>query len=459
MALIRSISGLRGTIGDGLTPEVVIRYVASFAEYLGGGPVVVGRDGRPSGGWVEDVVIGTLRARGIDAHVLGMAPTPTVQLATEKSDAWGGISITASHNPSEWNGLKFLNGEGIFLDPEECAAFFAVVDRGGDRYATWEHLGARVEMAGTIRDHVDAALALPFVDLERLRARRFKVVVDAVNASGSVAVPQLLEECGCEVIRLYCDESGLFPHTPEPVPENLVQLAEAVPAHGADFGVAVDPDADRLVLIDERGRPIGEEYTITQAADFILGWERRADPARALQAVVNLSTTRAVEDVAARHGASVVRTPVGEINVARRMKEIGAVIGGEGSGGVILPALHYGRDSLAGVVITLQNLCEHGGTLSALRAALPSYEIVKKKAPLVGGTDIPALLRSVVNRLEPGPRITTDDGLKIDFERSWVHLRSSNTEPIVRVIAEAPTRAEAEELADRFVSMIGGVEG
>jgi phosphomannomutase len=455
MSLIRSISGLRGIVGDGLTPEVVVRYVASFAEYLGGGPIVVGRDGRPSGGWIEEVVVGTLRARGIDAHVLGMAPTPTVQMATEKSDAWGGISITASHNPSEWNGLKFLNAAGIFLDPEECAAFFAVVDGAADRYAPWDRLGARIEMEGAVRAHVDSTLALPFVDVERLRARRFRVVVDAVNASGSVAIPMLLEECGCEVIRLYCDESGLFPHTPEPVPENLVQLAEAVPMHGADLGVAVDPDADRLVLIDEMGKPIGEEYTITQAADFILGWERRMDAARELRAVVNLSTTRAVEDVAARYNAAVLRTPVGEINVARRMKETGAVIGGEGSGGVILPALHYGRDSLAGVVITLQNLLESGGTMSALREALPSYEIVKKKAPLAGGTDVAALLKSVAHRMDGEARATTDDGLKLDFERSWVHLRSSNTEPIIRVIAEAPTRADAEGLAERFVSMIG----
>lgn len=456
MPLIRSISGLRGTIGDGLTPDVVVRYVSAFAAYLGGGPIVVGRDGRPSGLWVEEVVVGTLLACGIDAHVLGVAPTPTVQMATEKSDAWGGISITASHNPSEWNGLKFLNGEGIFLDPEECSAFFAVVDRGEAPLVDWEHLGGRVELAGAIGDHVAAATTLSFVDLELLRSRRFKVVVDAVNASGSSAIPALLEECGCEVIRLYCDGSGLFPHTPEPLPENLVQLAAAVPEHGADLGVAVDPDADRLVLIDERGVPIGEEYTITQAVDFLLGHERTRDAERELIAVVNLSTTRAVEDVAERHGARVVRTPVGEINVARRMKELGAVIGGEGSGGVILPELHFGRDSLAGVVITLMNLARSGGAMSALRGALPAYEIVKKKAPLAAGSDVAGLLRRVAESRGNGCRVTTDDGLKLDYERSWVHLRSSNTEPIVRVIAEAPTREDAEELAAMLVRELEG---
>ncbi len=454
MPFIRSISGLRGTIGDGLTPDVVARYVAAFITFCGPGPIVIGRDGRGSGGWIEDVTVGVVRACGSLARVIGVAPTPTVQLATETSDAVGGISITASHNPSQWNGLKFLNHEGIFLSPDECAQLFAIADRGPGGYASWENPGDRHNAEGDLARHIEMVLALPFVDADALRARAFKVVVDAVNASGSVIVPRLLERCGCDVVPLFCDGSGLFPHTPEPLPENLTQLADAVIANGADLGIAVDPDADRLVLIDENGHPFGEEYTITQVADYILRWERERDAERELLAVVNLSTTRAVEDVAARHGARVLRTPVGEINVARRMKEAGAVVGGEGSGGVILPGLHYGRDSLAGIIVTLQNLMVHGGTLSSLRGDLPSYEIVKRKATLADGADPAAMLSIIGMAHAAGGRVTTDDGLKIDFERSWVHLRASNTEPIIRVIAEAPTHEEAARLADDFLARI-----
>jgi phosphomannomutase len=456
MPLIRSISGLRGTIGDSLSPDVIVRYCAAFARFCGPGTIIVGRDGRPSGTWVEDIVIGVLRACGSNVRVIGIAPTPTVQLATERSEAVGGISITASHNPSEWNGLKFLNSEGIFLDGEECARLFGIVDAGEAELAGWEKGGRRTDAADEIEKHCALVLGLPFVDADALRGREFKIVVDAVNASGSAIVPKLLEHCGCDVIPLYCDGSGLFPHTPEPLPENLKALAYAVAEQRADLGVAVDPDADRLVLIDETGTPFGEEYTITQAADYLLRWERGRDAARELIAVVNLSTTRAVEDVAARYGARVERTPVGEINVARRMKEIGAVIGGEGSGGVILPALHYGRDSLAGIIIALQNLLEHGGTLSSLRRDLPAYEIVKKKATLADGTSAAELLERVAAEEGSGARVTTSDGLKLDYESSWVHLRASNTEPIVRVIAEAKSCEEAENLADRFLRKLTG---
>lgn len=456
MSLVRSISGLRGTIGEGLTPEIIVRYTAAFARFAGKGTIVVGRDGRPSGHWIEELVVGTLRGCGRDARVIGIAPTPTVQLATEKSDAVGGISITASHNPSQWNGLKFLNHEGIFLDGAECERLFAIVDGDAPELASWEEGGSRLEAEDEIMKHWELALGLPFVTLDALRVRELKVVVDAVNASGSAIVPKLLEHCGCDVIELFCDGSGRFPHTPEPIPENLTALAYAVAEHRADLGIAVDPDADRLVMIDETGTPFGEEYTITQAADFILRWERGRDANRELIAVVNLSTTRAVEDVAARYGARVERTPVGEINVARRMKEIGAVIGGEGSGGVILPSLHYGRDSLAGIIITLQNLMEHGGTLSSLRRDLPNYEIVKKKITLPPEGSAAELLERIAGEANDGARVTTTDGVKLDFERSWVHLRASNTEPIVRIIAEAPTCEEAESLAERYLGKLAG---
>lgn len=454
MPLIRSISGLRGTIGDSLTPDVVVRYTTAFAAFCGIGTIIVGHDGRSSGGWIEDVVVGALRACGMEAKTIGMAPTPTVQLSTEKSDAVGGISITASHNPAEWNGLKFLNREGIFLDGEECARLFDLVDRGEVHLAAWGGAGARSNAEEEIMKHIDLAMNLPFVEADALITRSFKVVVDAVNASGSMIVPKLLARCGCEVVPLFCEGTGHFPHTPEPVPENLTALADAVLVHRADLGIAVDPDADRLVLIDEQGIPIGEEYTIAQAVDYILRWERGRDEAKELSVVVNLSTTRAVDDVASRHGASTVRTPVGEINVARKMKEIGAVIGGEGSGGVILPALHYGRDSIAGIVITLQNLLEHAGTLSSLRRDLPAYEIVKRKATLSEGTSAADLLRRIAEEESAGARVTTDDGVKLDFDDSWVHLRASNTEPIIRVIAEAKTKDAAENLADAFLEKI-----
>ncbi len=451
MALIRSISGLRGTIGDGLLPDSIVRYVSAFAEYCGGGTIVVGRDGRPSGEWIEEIVTATLRARGVDVWLLGTVPTPTVQLIVEKTDAVGGIAVSASHNPAEWNGLKFLNRDGIFLDKSECLDFFKIVDKGKREYASWDGAGTRTNIAGAGARHIESILALPFLDLEGLKKRRFKVVVDAVNASGSEIVPALLEACGCEVVRLHCDNSGIFPHPPEPLPENLDGLCAAVVAESADLGIAVDPDADRLVLIDEKGQPFGEEYTITQAVEFILSWVRERDKLSNLSVVVNLSTTRAVEDVAARHGATVVRTPVGEINVARRMKEIGAVIGGEGSGGVILAASHYGRDSLVGIVITLQHLLKHGGTLSELRAALPVYEIVKKKATLPPKVKALDVLRKILKDHSAGSKFNGEDGLKLDFKDSWVHMRSSNTEPIIRVIAEAATADEARDLAARYL--------
>ncbi len=458
MPLIRSISGLRGTLGDSLTPDVVVRYVSAYAAFVGPGTVVVGNDGRPSGAWVEQVVAATLAACGNNVLSIGMVPTPTVQLATEHSDAVGGISISASHNPSEWNGLKFLTSDGIFLDAEQCSALFGAVDAPERSWAAWNMAGTTTVAVDAAVKHCDRALGLPFVDIAALRERRFRVVVDAVNASGSEIVPSLLERCGCDVVRLHCDATGLFPHTPEPLPENLTGLAAAVATHGADFGIAVDPDADRLVLIDERGSAIGEEYTITLAADFVLGFERARHPDAELLAVVNLSTTRAVEDVAERHGARVERTPVGEINVARAMKANGAVIGGEGSGGVILPALHYGRDSIAGIVITLSALLHSGQTLSRMRAELPAYHIVKRRLPLAAGVSAADTLHRVAASNAGRAAIRTDDGVKLDFERSWVHLRASNTEPIVRVIAEAPTQAEAVVLADEYVAQLAAAQ-
>ena len=456
MPLIRSISGLRGTLGDSLTPETVVRYISAFAEYSGYAPVVVGHDGRPSGAWIQQVVLGTLAACGVEARALGMAPTPTVQMATETTDAAGGISITASHNPIEWNGLKFLNADGVFLGPEECHAFFQIVDREERNYGNHEWIGNIVQADKLVQEHVQSVLALPFLDKEALKRRKFRIVVDAVHASGSFLVPELLETLGCEVIRLFCDGSGQFPHTPEPIPQNLTQLCEAVREHNADFGIAVDPDADRLVLIDENGNPIGEEYTITQAADFMLAWNRIHGNQEQQTVAVNLSTTRAVDDVAARHGAQVTRTAVGEINVVNAMKKSRAIIGGEGSGGVILPTLHYGRDSLAGIAITLANMLRHGGMLSELRADLPQYHIVKKKTSLPQDVSPGHILEKIGSDVSEKAQLNTVDGVRIDFERSWVHLRASNTEPIMRIIAEAPTEEEAQNLAEHYAGKIKG---
>ena len=456
--LIRSISGLRGIVGHGLTPDTIVDYAAAFAARSGGGPIAVGRDGRPSGEGIEALVVGTLAACGVEVRRLGVVPTPSVQLAVETSDAAGGIAITASHNPAEWNGLKFLDAAGVFLGPDACADLFARVDRKESHYRDHAGIGAIVDAAGFAAEHVERTLALPFLDRGLIRRRNLSVVVDAVNASGSVIIPTLLEALGCRVIPLYCDGTGIFPHTPEPLPANLGDLCDAVRAHGADLGAAIDPDGDRLVLIDEHGEPIGEEYTITLAADFALGWAARSNGGSGGKpcVAVNLSTTRAVDDVAARHGGRVVRTPVGEINVVEGMKREGAVIGGEGSGGVILPALHYGRDALAGIAVTMQHLAEKEISLSALRASLPNYVIVKKKIEgIESGATAEIFARVAAAYAERGT-IRTDDGVRIDLPEGWIHLRASNTEPIVRVIAEAATEEEAERLAGEAV---GGMKG
>ena len=451
--LVRSISGLRATLGDDLTPELLTRYTAAFAHYASPGPIAVGRDGRIGGEAIEQIVIGTLAACGVTVRRLGVVPTPTVQLATEKSDATGGISITASHNPEEWNGLKFLGPDGVFLGPKECEELFELVDRGEISLAGHRDQGALENREDILDEHVEMTLQLPFLNVDALRARRFRVVVDAVNASGSVIVPRLLEELGCEVIPLFCESSGVFPHTPEPLPENLTDLARAVRDERADLGVAVDPDADRLVLIDELGQPIGEEYTITLAANYLLP---RAEELGATRDVaVNLSTTRAVDDVAARHGGRVVRTAVGEINVVNGLRECNGAIGGEGSGGVILPALHYGRDSLAGIALTLAALLQGGVSLSELRASLPNYVILKQKVALQNREDILPLLEKLRAAYSASAKINDLDGLRLDFERSWVHIRPSNTEPILRIIAEAPDEESAAALIAEVEGTIG----
>jgi phosphomannomutase len=459
MSLMVSISGIRGIVGTSLTPEIVVKYTAAFAEYCDRGAIIIGRDGRVTGKTIGNIVSSTLLEMGCDVVAIGVCPTPTVQLAVEKKRAAGGISITASHNPMEWNGLKFLASTGLFLDASENRDLWALADRKRLSYAPWNRLGNHTPDPGFIDEHIRNVLSLSYISTERVRQRKLKVVVDCVNAAGGVIVPKLLREFGCDVFEMNCDVSGIFAHVPEPLPENLSGLCDRVRQEGADLGIAVDPDVDRLVLIDEKGETFGEEYTIASVVKFVLEKEtRRGSKGEAARTeppkvVVNLSTTRAVDDIARSAGAEVIRTAVGEINVAKKMREVGALVGGEGSGGVILPQSHLGRDALVGIALTLQHVAEFGGTVSELKRTLPLYSITKAKVE-VQGADGEAQLKRLEGKFSSTGRITTIDGLKIDFADSWVHLRKSNTEPIIRIIAEAPAKSQADELVRRFTKEI-----
>lgn len=449
-----SISGLRGIVGPSLTPDVIVRYTAAYAEYCNRGTIILGRDGRVTGKAITHIVSSTLLAMGCDVVAIGVCPTPTVQLAVEQKKAAGGISITASHNPIEWNGLKFLASTGLFLDAEENRAFWSIVEKQASTYAVWDKQGRHTAAPEFIDDHIRNVLTLPYIDIDRVRKRRLKVVLDCVNAAGGVIVPKLLREFGCEVVEIHCDVSGVFAHTPEPIPENLTELCRRVKEEKADLGIAVDPDVDRLVLIDEKGEPFGEEYTIASVVKFVLGKES-ARGSKSGSVVVNLSTTRAVDDIAAAFGYHTIRTAVGEINVAKTIKETGAVVGGEGSGGVILPASHIGRDAPVGIGLTLQHLAEFGGALSELKQTMPLYHITKGKVALDSSRADGALER-IRKKFSAAGKINTVDGLKIDFPTTWVHLRKSNTEPIIRIIAEAPAREEADDLVRSFTQEIAG---
>jgi phosphomannomutase len=448
MALMVSISGIRGVVGESLTPETIVKYASAYALYCNRGHIIIGRDGRISGKNVLDIVTSTLLQMGCDVTDLGICPTPSVALALEKLKAAGGISITASHNPIIWNGLKFFASTGLFLDTDENRAFWNLANQPA-KYVPWNQQGKYALQETFLDEHIREVLALSCIDIKKICSRKLKVVLDCVNAAGGIIVPRLLEQLGCEVIPIYCDVTGIFGHTPEPIPENLTALCQKVREHHADLGIAVDPDVDRLVLINENGEPFGEEYTIASCVKFILEKEKRGSQ----KVVINLSTTRAVEDIAKQYHASTIRTPVGEINVAKKMREVGAVIGGEGSGGVILPKVHLGRDAIVGIALVLQHLTEFGRTLSELKAALPQYSITKGKVDL-GTLNPDAVLKQLAAFHSANDIINTDDGLKIDFPESWVHLRKSNTEPIIRIIAEAHTKPEADELVKKFTAKI-----
>jgi phosphomannomutase len=438
MACIRSISGLRVT-NDELTQELIASYSRAFAQYLPPGPIVIGRDGRPSGIWMEKTIIETLIDCGRNVISLGIAPTPTVQLETEHSEAAGGISITASHNPSEWNGMKFLNSGGVFLNAEENHNFWEYVDSNENPQTLPKGICTVIEKPAdrhinTIHD----ALQRLGIELSK-QSNKITAVIDAVNASGSTFVPALLESLDCESVPLYCDNSGVFPHTPEPLTEHLSDLMSAVKMHSADLGIAVDPDADRLVLIDEHGKAIGEEKTIALCTMAIIRCAQQTfqDPSIA----INMSTSAMSEILVHSHGWKVYRTPVGEINVVEAMKKHECLIGGEGSGGVILPACHYGRDSLIGIALIIALMKKTGKTLSALSDLLPSATMIKGKMPWSGSAD--EIFQNIERHfIDSALTIRKDDGIWLQFSDGWMHIRMSNTEPILRYIIEC-TKAES----------------
>jgi len=443
--LMVSISGIRGVIGESLTPQVISKYTLAFAAYLKGGIVIVGRDSRVSGPFVANIVKGCLVASGCNIIDIGIVPTPTVQLAIEYHKAAGGIAITASHNPIQWNGLKFLGNAGRFLNPEKAGKVYEMAEHNDQALKTWDGIGSEEIDGQANQRHIESVLKLSLIDVEAIKAKKFKVVVDTVNGAGGLIIPQLCEALGCEVITINGEPNGKFSHTPEPLPENITQLSEKVRKVRADVGFAVDPDVDRCAIVDNTGKPIGEEYTLAIATKLVFSKKMG-------RMAVNMSTSRASEDIAKYYNCMFVRSKVGEINVAEKMLEIEAIIGGEGNGGVILPELHLGRDAPVAVALTLQYLMELGGTMQELHASLPQYSMIKQKVN-IEGMDPDKVLEQMAEKYK-NEEVNLLDGVKIDIKNSWVHLRKSNTEPIVRIISEAPTIKEAEKLGKKFMDEI-----
>lgn len=460
MSLIKSISGIRGTIGgapdDNLTPIDAVKFAAAYGTWLKKHiyktrvKVVVGRDARISGEMVQNLVQYTLVGLGIDVVDIGLSTTPTVEVAVTMEQADGGIILTASHNPKQWNALKLLNNKGEFLNAQEGEEILRIAAANEFTFAEVDALGHITHNDTYIQRHIDAVLSLlPLATLEAIRKRKFKVAVDAVNSTGGIAIPLLLERLGAEVVPLYCEPNGQFPHNPEPLKEHLADICAKVVEAKADLGVVVDPDVDRLALITEEGEMFGEEYTLVACADYYLSKKKG-------NVVSNLSSSRALRDIAEKHGVEYAAAAVGEVNVVTKMKEVNAVIGGEGNGGVIFPELHYGRDALVGVVLFLSLLVEKGITVSALRRSYPAYFMSKNKIQLTSGLNPDKVLLAMQEKYAH-EQITTIDGLKIDFPFSWVHLRKSNTEPIIRIYTEAKTQAEADDLATRFMEEMAAI--
>jgi len=447
MALMISVSGIRGIFGTHLTPENLVTFTAAYGTWLGGGKVVVGRDSRVTGQICEDIVCATLQSTGCDVIKVGIATTPTVAMGVLRHQASGGIILTASHNPAQWNALKLLNDKSEFLDAEQGKEVLDIAEKGTFSYQMYDAIGTLTSDESINDYHIDEILKLPYIDANQIREHGFTVAVDAVNGAASHSLPALLEKLGVTVHKIHCTPNGIFPHNPEPLPEHLTEICEFVKKTGCDLGIVTDPDGDRLALVDENGRLFGEEYTQVMAFDLLLS-KRKGDIA------TNLSSSRASDDIAKRYGQVCHRSAVGEINVVKVMQEKGAIIGGEGNGGVINPDLHPGRDALVGTAMTLQLLAEKKIKASAYRDSLPHYEMSKQKLQLASlGVDADELLDKVAEAFKD-QKPNRVDGVKIDFDNGWVHFRKSNTEPIVRVYSEAGSKTKAEELAEKVISMI-----
>jgi len=458
MTLIKSISGIRGTIGgqpsENLTPPDIVKFTSAYARLMKEQnpsnrlKVVLGRDARVSGPMVADLVKGTLSGSGIDVIDLGFATTPTTELAVTRLGAAGGIILTASHNPAQWNALKLLNSKGEFISADEGKRILEFAADEDFHFSEFNMLGRIEENHEMNQAHIDKILKLEYVDVKCIRKAGFKVAIDCINSVGGLIIPELLQQLGVkEIIKLYCQPTGIFPHNPEPLPENLAEISDTVRKNNADVGFVVDPDVDRLAIVNEDGSMFGEEYTLVAVADYILSRKGGGNT------VSNLSSTLALKDITEQHGGTYAAAAVGEVNVVEKMKKTGAVIGGEGNGGVIYPELHNGRDALVGIALFLSHLARSGKKCSELRSMYPSYTISKNKIELPAGTNVDEVLVNIKQRF-PDNRIIDIDGIKILFEKEWVHLRKSNTEPIIRIYAESSDNAKAEKLAKDVMDQI-----
>lgn len=461
MTLIKSISGIRGTIGgkvgDNLTPVDAVKFASAYGTFLKNNlqkeklKVVIGRDARISGPMIHNLVVNTLVGLGIDVIDLGLSTTPTVEVAVPLEEADGGIILTASHNPKQWNALKLLNAKGEFLSGADGAKILEIAEAEAFDFSDVDSLGEVTTNDAYMDIHIDEVLQLPLVDAEAVAKRKFKVVVDGVNSSGGIIIPKLLEQMGVECVKLYCEPNGHFPHNPEPLKEHLGDICKLVIEERADFGIVVDPDVDRLAFISNDGEMFGEEYTLVACADYVLS----KTPGNT---VSNMSSSRALRDITQKHGGSYQASAVGEVNVVEMMKSTNAIIGGEGNGGIIYPELHYGRDSLVGVALFLTHLANLDMTVADLRASYPQYYMSKNKIELTPQIDVDAILATMTEQYK-SENISTIDGVKIDFASEWVHLRKSNTEPIIRIYTEAPTQEAANALAFRIIDEIKLIAG
>lgn len=455
MTLIKSISGIRGTIGgfagNGFTPADIVKYTSAFGQWVinstGNKKIVIGRDARLSGSMATNLVTGALQGMGIDVVDIGLSTTPTVELAVPAHKAGGGIILTASHNPRQWNALKLLNADGEFINDSEGQAVLTLAEEAALVFAEVGHLGTVSYNDNCLQQHINQVLALPLVDAEVIKKAEFRIAVDGINSTGGIAVPMLLKQLGVKIIHeLYCEPTGDFAHNPEPLPEHLTALAALVTTKNANLGIAVDPDVDRLCFVCEDGTMFGEEYTLVAVADYVL----KHTPG---DTVSNLSSTRALRDVTEKHGKTYHAAAVGEVNVVNKMKEVNAVIGGEGNGGIIYPELHYGRDALVGIALFLTHLARYGKSISNLRSTYPGYHISKNKITLTPEMNIDLLLDKVQERYRNKPN-STIDGLKIEFDNQWVHLRKSNTEPVIRIYSEGDSETVANNLAHKLIADI-----